>query len=356
MENIVRSRSFFSWSKAASEEKKCHKQVVLLFYSQSRNSAVCTRSEFLTRSLLEMPRINDSHYTRIHPEVYTVNTPEDVLACTASAAVVERRAPFGGGLPIETPVDEEDEVGSTISNPDRWNNNFAKKMLDMQFNFSCGPLRVSKVCPMHWNRLHATHKTLMPLPGGRLELFKAKVPHASDEELLEMVRASGVGRPRPTRGQREASVTGLPQRRVDTPLLQHLLKSQYVQPLPVRPDPNDPTVLLKQRLERASGTETAKTEAPYDGDSIFSRTVVASSAAAKTSSPCLPPVARSSVSGASNASKISRASNASRVSKLKEIIAQERSLTAQAMEHIRAASAQLDSLEQVLQERCSLVA
>lgn len=303
----------------------------------------------------------DPKYQRIHPEVFHVTSAADVLECAVGRGGVEplvaRTIPFGGGKPICEDV--QSQVSSTLSNPDRWNNNFAKKMLDMQFNFSCGPLRVSKGCPEHWDRLHATHKTLLPLPGGRLELFKERVPHHSDNALEaslagpnSMAHATKKGPPPPT------NVTH--RRVVDTPLLNHLLMSTYIAPLPVKELPDDPRRLLQRRRDQENGVPPAVPRAPKDCDSVFSSTTVnvRRSTIAPTSS-CVGGAAdrfttRGSICSGTSRESIGGAprsvqsSSTSRVSKIRDEIQHERSLTALAMAHIREASAQLDTLERVL--------
>jgi hypothetical protein len=297
----------------------------------------------------------DPKYQRIHPEVYHVTSAADVLECAIGKGGVEplvaRTIPFGGGKPICDDV--QSQVSSTMSNPDRWNNNFAKKMLDMQFNFSCGPLRVSQGCPEHWDRLHATHKTLLPLPGGRLELFKERVPHHTDEALVaslagphSMAHATKKGPP----------PSHIATRRVDTPLLNHLLMSTYIAPLPVKELPDDPRRLLQRRRDQENGVPPAAPRAPKDCDSVFSSTTVnVRRTSVAPMSSCVGAVADRASSRGSICSGTSRQSasksaqsSASRVSKLRDEIQQERSLTALAMEHIREASAQLDTLERVL--------
>lgn len=300
--------------------------------------------------------MNDPRYTRIHPEVFHVGSAADVLECAVGKGglepLVARKIPFGGGKP--TSEDLVSEVDSVISNPDRWNNNFAKKMLDMQFNFSCGPLRVSQGCPEHWNRLHATHKTLLPLPGGRLELFKERVPHQCDEALEatlagphSMAHASKKG-PLPV-------VCSATIRRVDTPLLNHLLQATYVAPLPVKDLPDDPRKLLKRRLDQEDGVAPAVPKIPKECESVFSCTTVGANSSvvppSVRSRQCTPKKTPSQCGRSSNGAPSSKGTSTSRASRLRDEIDRERSLTAEAMDHIRVASAQLDTLERVLHMR-----
>lgn len=307
---------------------------------------------------MSIHRMLDPKYQRIHPEVYRVTSAADVLECAVGKGgaepLVARTVPFGGGKPICE--DLQSQVSSTMSNPDRWNNNFAKKMLDMQFNFSCGPLRVSHSCPEHWDRLHATHKTLLPLPGGRLELFKERVAHHSDD-ALEASLAGPNSMAHATKRGPPPSTTTL--RRVDTPLLNHLLMSTYIAPLPVKELPDDPRRLLQRRRDQENGVPPAVPKVPKDCDSVFSSTTVNTTVRDRGASSSV--VGHRVASGGSICSATSHQSNtvksthtassASRVSKLREEIVRERSITAQAMEHIKEASAQLDTLERVLNMR-----
>jgi hypothetical protein len=303
-------------------------------------------------------RMLDPKYTRVHPEVYQVHSAADVVAYAVgndgNEALVSRHAPFGGGKPICEDV--VSDTASTISNPDRWNNNFAKKMLDMQFNFSCGPLRVSQGCPEHWDRLHATHKTLMPLPGGRLELFKERVPHRSDEELAATL--SGPNSMAHARKKGPADVKSVTTRRVDTPLLKELLQATFVAPLPQKENPDEPKLLMQRRKLQESGSPVVAQKPPKSCDSVFSCTTVASRTSLTPSDANLsqkkPPASCLSASPSQQAcdeKTPSAVSSSSRVSRLRDEIGKERSLTAVAMEHIRAASVQLDTLEQVLHMR-----
>jgi hypothetical protein len=248
-----------------------------------------------------------------------------------------------------------------ISNPDRWNNNFAKKMMDMQLHFSCGPLRVAKACPEHWERLHASHKTVIPLPGGKLELMEARIPHTSDAELQKLVDASGMGKSRSEiKPDGKASLSVIPKREVTTPLLRSMLMSTYVAPLPRKVEPNDPSVALQRRRAQLEGTLVAAKAADIasdSNDSVFSKTTVGPQTTISTVSKAqkFPPsdLQRKPVVLSATGSAVSKtpSSLASRVSKLREEISKERSVTAVAMEHIRAASRQLDDVERLLASR-----
>lgn len=357
-------------------------------------------------------------YTKLHPSIPTIESAADVLDLSlgkARAVVVgEReigdavaavrassmartvkdvdpsackncRGTLSPCLPLDDLVDEADDV-SVCSNPYRWNNNFAKKMQDMQLHFSCGPLRVSKCCTPHWERLHAAHKTLLPLPGGQLELIKQQIPHTSDAELVEKIQQSGIGKHRKTPAEVEACrqvESPLPKRTVTTPTLEFMLRANYVPPLPKKVSPNDPFRALERRKKLIAGLPLSQSIASNveskDCDSVFSTTTVGSLK--------LQPPATAKVDACSNVSvggivashgpakevlnltaddgerstistlyfpkeSLGPSSNvSSRVEKLRSDIDREKKLSTLAMDHIRAASRQLDDLERILNGR-----
>lgn len=309
-----------------------------------------------------------AHYTRINPPVFNVTSSDDVVRCM-DLPVVQRKVPFGGGLPIETTVEpgEAENIldSETASNPARWNNNFPKKMQDMQFFFSCGPLRVSSTCPKHWDRLHAAHRSVMPLPGGRLEKFEVRVPHTSDEALASQVclRERPVGDTSSGTVQCNGKLGGvIPKRDIDTPILQHLLRSTYVPPLPVRPNSNDPIRIKEERIRRSAGYVAEVVS--DDGSSVFSSTTVASKPAVVSQATPGPQISLScgdrqnaeiginSAVGSSRSASVAAKSvssvRSSKLSTLQRAIQQERNMSDEAQERIRAASAQLDELEKIL--------
>lgn len=152
---------------------------------------------------------------------------------------------------MSLPPIHDDAASEATSNPSAWEGHMPRKMKDLEWNFSAGPLRVSDCNRKQWDRLHATYKAVLPRPDGTLEEFVHHIPHTSDDELLKVVAQSGVAQPR-----RRFNVHDLPQapkREVNTPLLRERLAKNTVPPLPKRP-----------------------TAAPLDDDctSIFSTTTV----------------------------------------------------------------------------------
>eukprot|EP00758_Cryptobia_borreli_P004498 Tbor_TRINITY_DN4412_c0_g2::TRINITY_DN4412_c0_g2_i1::g.7917::m.7917 len=130
--------------------------------------------------------------------------------------------------------DDNSELSDNISNPPNWENNAARKTLDMQWYFSSGPLRISAhTGKPHWRRLHAANTTVIPQPNGGLHVIKTTIPHKSDEDLTREVEHSSVAKPK-------AKISNFPlfasSQRLTTPLLREEIARMSVKQLPQKPN------------------------------------------------------------------------------------------------------------------------
>jgi hypothetical protein len=141
-----------------------------------------------------------------------------------------------------------------------------RKMKDLEWNFTAGPLRVTDASRGQWERLHATYKAVLPRADGTVQEFVQSIPHSTDDELLRVVAKSGVAQPR----QRFdiSKQPRAPLREVNTPLLRERLEKLTVKPLPKRPVEE---YSVQRQRKRETESEVAS--------EVFSITTVASRAA-----------------------------------------------------------------------------
>lgn len=257
-------------------------------------------------------------------------------------------------------VASEDKGSDYIENPARWENNAARKQLDMQWHFTCGPLRVAELTGKdHWNRLHSSNISAIPQPGGGVHVMTSSIPHKSDAELEAQAAKIGVSHRALRKSQ---GLPPLPPREgLSTPMMRTILK-----------DTSAPAVPRRSLSSRQSNAFT-------DGSSAFSRTTVAStSKGAATVKQCAPElrsggrggtsvasfksnnvqtkntdVASRVESRASSVGGLSRASNTSRRSAAESIrvdLERERAAKRDLSSELMQAAQRLAALEAILRE------
>lgn len=238
---------------------------------------------------------------------------------------------------------DSDERGSDyMANPLRWENNAARKQLDMQWHYTCGPLRVSThTGKNHWNRLHSSNVAVIPQPGGGAHIMTSNILHRSDKDLEAQAAKIGGARGSLKRMQ------GLPPlyqpNPPSTPLMRQFLKETTMPPVPKR----------------------ATSSVVTDGSSAFSRTTIAGSrksthqkndadVASAVGSDKNGNLRASSLVGrqsqVSKVSKVSQQSRQSAASSIKVDLERERTMQRDLASELRVAAQNLAMIEAFLQE------
>ena len=260
-------------------------------------------------------------------------------------------------------VASEERGSDYMMNPIRWENNAARKQLDMQWNFTCGPLRVSRHAgPSHWNRLHSDNVAAIPQPGGGVHVMTSSIPHRSDAELEQEAAKMGYSH----RARLRSQLPPLPPPNPpSTPMLRQMLKDSSVAPLPRRPTSianrsmvTDASSAFSRTTVAASKASTAKgskvsaagaksqlrTASSADGSSVVGHAkegkVATASAVGKASA----------VSRGSRATGVSNASRRSEAESIRVDVERERTKQRDLAAELRDAARRLEALESLLEE------
>lgn len=246
------------------------------------------------------------------------------------------------------------------SNPSQWEGHLPQKRMDLTWNFTAGPLRVTDCTSRQWQRLHAKNRWMIPQPGGAPPLKVTEIlPHVSDDELLMQVGLSGVAKPpgvlRPPGFQSEGtqrikvgasavSTTWKQSRPMpSTPEMHERLRATAVKPLPTPASAKvrDPAVddratsVFSVTTVRTTTTRFSNAAAPQQS---ASNPNVDGSGAEPSVVPLAP---ETLVSGASTA-------KSSRVSAVSAALKEHQSENAKVKVELDAAKQRLQAIEQLL--------
>lgn len=275
------------------------------------------------------------------------------------------------GSPMKSMRPTSAAGGSNFSsNPSLWEGHYPQKMMDLQYHFSAGPLRIAECTSRQWTRLHAPNKWIIPQPGGAPPLtVQEPINHISDDDLLRTVAAGGLGKPKvqpvndpATRNTASNAnhvfIKMLEKQRavLSTPEMHERLRANATMPLPKCPPPRDTPLgntFTEQSAKKGSKKSVAGTDlrsVADDQTSVFSVTTLASSKASSAAVSKMSSAGKAKPEG-SLVSAGSGQSKASRVSELSAALKETRTESDTIREAVAATKKRLEAVEKILEAK-----
>lgn len=274
----------------------------------------------------------------------------------------------GGGGGDSSDVLSDVSASSSVG----WSGDYCKKMMALNWDYTCGPLRVVQVGPHnhHWARLHAPGYAVLPRADGTLQHFRETHRHVSDADLLRQVLTSGVGKMRRDPKEKHLVPVQRSIRDVDVDAAKERLTKQTVPLPPARPPQTvfnrvqefDDASTIFSRTDIGSSVVVAAAAAPVVSQStkhasqLTAANLVAAAACSGSSVRKQRASGSDDAAGASSASQSGGSSHNSRPAsrqqqqELSNALSQARSQRQVAASELAKAKQRLDAIEKIVEE------